>query len=120
MDMQNKEILFEIVSSGNLRKDVQKLRELGYVAGLLVDLTVKEDTTFLCIRYSDVFTEFIRNRKAGRHRKKEKVLITCGEVFFLKAAEGAKAAADTLGMPLATFYRRYNENKRKNEEDLFV
>ena len=31
MDMQNKEILFEIVSSGNLRKDVQKLRELGYV-----------------------------------------------------------------------------------------
>lgn len=120
MDMQNKEILFEIVPGGNLHKDVRKLRKLGYVAGLLVDLTVKEGTTFLCIRSSDEFTEFIRNRKAERHRKKEKALLTCGEEFSLKATGGAKAAADTLGMPLATFYRLYNENKRKNEEDLFV
>lgn len=120
MDMQDKEILFEVVPGGNLQKDVQKLRELGHVAGLLVDLTVKEGTTFLCVRYSDEFTELIRNRKAGRHRGERKVLLTCGEVFSLKAAEGAKAAADTLGMPLPTFYRRYKENKRKNEEDLFV
>lgn len=118
--MQNKEILFEVVPDGNIHMNIQALKKLGNVAGLLVDLRIKEGATFLCIRYSEEFSEFIRNRNAGRPRKKEEVQLTCGEVFSLKEEEGAKVAAARLRMPLATFYRRYSENKRKRFEEPFV
>ncbi len=120
MHMQDKEILLEVVPGENLKKDVRKLRELGNVAGLRVNLTVKDGTTFLSVGYSDEFTEFLRNRNAGRPRNKKKVQLTCGEVFALKKAEGAKIAAATLQLPVATFYRRYNENKGKKEEEPFI
>jgi len=120
MHMQDKEMLLEIVQGEHLQKDVQKLKKLASVAGLLVNLTVTDGATFLSVRYSDEFTEYIRNRKAGRPRKKETVCLTCKEVVSLKKDEGAKVAAATLKMPIATFYRHYNDNKGKNEEDLFV
>jgi len=118
--MQDKEILFEVIPDGNIHRDVQKLKELANVAGLLVSLTVKGGATFLYIRYGDEYTEYLRNRNAGRPRKTDEVQLTCGEVFSLKEAEGAKVAAARLKMPLATFYRRYSENKSKKDEEPFV
>jgi hypothetical protein len=120
MHIQDKEVLFEVIQGEHLQKDVQKLKELAHVAGLLVDLTVTDSATFLSIRYNDEFTEYIRNRKAGRPRKKKAIQLTCKEVVSLKKNEGAKVAAATLKMPIATFYRHYTENKGKKEEDLFV
>ncbi len=120
MHMQDEELLFEVVPGGNLHKDVRKLRELCDVAGLLVNLTVKDGATFLSVGYNGEFTEFIRHRNAGRPRKKGEVRISCGKVFSLKEKEGATVAAATVGMSMATFYRRCNENKHKREEDPFV
>lgn len=120
MHMQDKEMLLEVVPGEHLQKDVQKLGDLAHVAGILVDLTVISGATFLSVRYSDEFTEFIRNRNAGRPRQKEGVPLSCGEVCSLKEAEGAKAAADKLRMPVATFYRRFNDNKGKKKEEPFV
>lgn len=120
MQLQDKEILFEVVQRNDLQKDVQKLREIASVAGLLVNLTVTDDATFLSLRYSDEFTEFIRNRNAGRPRKKGTVQLSCGEVVSLKRAEGAEVAAATLKIPITTFYRRYNDNKGKRKEDPFI
>jgi len=120
MHMQDKEILLEIVQGDHLQENIQKLKKLASVAGLLVTLTVTDGTTFLSVRYSDEFTEYIRNRKAGRPRKEKTVCLTCKEVISLKKDEGAKIVAAKLKMPIATFYRHYNENKGKNEEDLFV
>lgn len=118
--MQDGELLFEVVRGGTLYKDVMKLYVLGEVAGLQVGLIAKDGRHFLSIRYDDEYTEFKRNRNAGRPRTRRQVHLTCGEVDLLKETEGAKAAASALGMPIATFYRRYNENKGKAEEEYFV
>ncbi len=118
--MQDKEMLFEIVPRADLRRDIQQLGVFGHVAGLLVFLTVRDGKTFLCVQYSDDSCEYKRTRDAGRPRKKETVHLTCGEVVSLKEKEGAKVAAATLGMSVATFYRRYNNNKRKKDEEPFV
>jgi len=120
MHMQDKELLFEVVPGGNLHDDARKLGELGKVAGLLVNLTVEDGATFLSVGYSDEFTEFIRHRNAGRPRKKREVQISCAKVFSLKEEEGAKVAAATVGMSIATFYRRCNENKGKREGEPFI
>lgn len=120
MHMQDKEILFEVIQREDLQQDIQKLKELASVAGLLVNLTVTNGAPILSVRYSEEFTEFIRNRNAGRPRKKGSVLLSCGEVISLKEAEGAKVAATALKIPIATFYRRYYENKGKNEKESFT
>ena len=120
MNMQDKEMRFKVVPEEHLQKDVQKLRKLASVAGLLVNLTVTNGETFLLVTYSEDLTIFIRNRSAGRPRKKKIICLTCGEVVLLKEAEGAKVAASTLNIPIATFYRHYNDNKEKREEDPFV
>jgi peptide deformylase len=39
---------------------------------------------------------------------------------FLKETDGAGMAASRLGMSVATFYRRCNENKGKKKEEPFV
>ena len=120
MYRQDKEMLNEVVADGNIHENVQKLKELANIAGLLVSLKVKEGTTFLYIRYGDEYTEYLRNRNAGRPRKTDEVQLTCGEVFSLKEAEGAQGAAARLRMSMATFYRRYNANKGKKDEEPFV
>ncbi|MFA6845978.1 MAG: hypothetical protein WCR02_09640 [Sphaerochaetaceae bacterium] len=119
MNMQQEEILFEVVPGEHLQQDMLKLRKLAYTAGLLVNLTEMNGTTFLSVRYDDGFTEFVRTRHAGRPRKKESTRLTCGEVVSLKTEKGAKVVAATLGMPLATFYRHYIENKGKKEGEIF-
>lgn len=118
--MQDGELLFEVVRGGTLYKDVMKLYGLGEVAGLKVGLIAKDGKHFLSIRYDDGYTEFKRNRNAGRPRTRRQTHLTCGEVDFLKETEGAKAAAVALGMPIATFYRRYKESKGKKEEEYFM
>ena len=118
--MQDEEMQFEVVRGGQLYKDVMKLYGLGNVAGLQVGLIVEDGKHFLSIRYNDEYTEFKRNRNAGRPRTRRQAHLTCGEVSSLKEAQGAKAAAAALGMPIATFYRRYNENKGKKEEAYFI
>lgn len=118
--MQDGELLFEVVRGGTLYKDVIKLYELGKVAGLQVGLIPKDGKHFLSIRYDDEYTEFKRNRNAGRPRTRRQTHLTCGEVDFLKETEGAEAAAVALGMPIATFYRRYKESKGKKGEEYFM
>jgi len=120
MYMQDKEMLFEVVPGKQLGTDVRKLKTLAKVAGMLVGLTVRDGATYLSIRYSDEFTEFIRSRNAGRPRRKDAVRLTCGEVGLLKESQGAKAAASTLQMPIATFYRRCEDNKGKKEGEPFL
>jgi len=120
MSMHDKELLFEVVPRGDLKRDIQQLGVLGSVAGLLVSCTVRDGKTFLCVQYSDESCDYKRTRNAGRPRKKETVQLTCGEIVSLKAKEGAKVVAATLGMPVATFYRRYNDNKRKKPGEPFV
>ena len=120
MNIQDQEILLEIVQGDHLQKDVQKLRDLAYVAGLLIELKVKDGRSFLSVKYNDEFTEFIRSRKAGRLRKKETDQFTCGEVITLKETQGANVAAAILKIPISTFYRRYNENKGKEEGEPFI
>ncbi|MGB4407913.1 MAG: hypothetical protein WBI82_13705 [Sphaerochaeta sp.] len=120
MFRQEEKMLFEVVPDGNIHKDVQRLKELANVAGLLVDLKVKEGSTFLQIRYGDEYTEYLRSRNAGRPRKTDEVQLTCGEVSLLKETEGAQGAADRLRMSLPTSYRRYNENKGKKDVEPFV
>lgn len=120
MHLQDKDLLFEVVPGATLAQDVQKLRELAAVAGLGVRLTVKGGVSMLCVGYNEEFTEFIRNRKAGRPRKTAEVQITCGEVFATKEAQGSKAVAARLRMPLATFYRRCDENKGKGDGEPFT
>lgn len=118
--MQYEEMVFEVVRGGTLYKDVGKLYGLADVAGLRVGLSSDDGRYFLTIRYSDEITEAKRSRNAGRPRKNREVLLTCGEVSSLKESKGAQVAAAALGMPIATFYRRYNENKGKRVEDPFV
>ena len=118
--MQDGEVLFEVVRGGTLYKDVMKLYGLGNVAGISVGLSTKDGRYFLSIRYDDEYTEFKRNRNAGRPRTRRQSHLTCGEVTSIKEGRGAKVAAASLGMPIATFYRRYNENKGKGEEEYFV
>jgi len=120
MSMQDKELLFEVVPREDLRRDIQKLGVLGHVAGLLVSRTVRDGKTFLCVQYSDDSCKYKRTRNAGRPRKEETVHLTCGEVVSLKEKEGAKVAAATLGMSVATFYRHCNNNKWKKDEESFV
>ena len=120
MDMQDKEMLFEVVPREDLRRDVQKLGVLGQVAGFQAGLTVREGKTFLCVRYSDDFCKYKRTRDAGRPRKEEAVQLTCGEVVSLKKKEGAKIAATALGMSVATFYRHCNNNKWKKDGEAFT
>lgn len=118
--MQDGEMLFEVVRGETLYKDVMKLHGLGNVAGFSVGLSAKDGRHFLSIRYDDEYTESKRNRNAGRPRTRRQSHLTCGEVTSIKEGRGAKAAAASLGMPIATFYRRYNENKGKREEECFV
>lgn len=118
--MEYEEMVFELAVRDGLYGDVGRLHSLASVAGLKVGLAVNDGRYFLSIRYSEEVTEHKRNRNAGRPRKKRRALLTCGEVVALKEAEGAKIAATTLGMPIATFYRRYKENKGKREEEPFV
>lgn len=118
--MQDGELLFEVVRGGTLYEDVMKLYGLGEVAGLQVGLIAKDGKYFLSIRYDDGYTEFKRTRNAGRPRTRRQTHLTRGEVDFLKETEGAKAAAVALGMPIATFYRRYKESKGKKEEEYFM
>lgn len=118
--MQDKEMLFEVVPRGDLRRDAQKLGVIGDVAGLHIGLTVRDGKTFLCVRYSDDFCKYKRTRDAGRPRKEEAVKLTCGEAVSLKKKGGAKAAATALGMSVATFYRHCHSNKWKKGEEPFV
>lgn len=118
--MQDKEMLFEVIPREDLRRDVQKLGMIGDVAGLHIGLTVRDAKTILCVQYSDDFCKYKRTRDAGRPRKEEAVQLTCGEVVSLKEKEGAKVAATTLGMSVATFYRHYHSNKWKKGEEPFV
>lgn len=118
--MQYEELVFEVVRGGTLYGDVLKLHGLADVAGLGVGLSAEDGRYFLTIRYNEEITEEKRSRNAGRPRKPREVLLTCGEVSSLKQSKGAKVAAAALGMPIATFYRRYNENKEKRAEDPFV
>ena len=120
MHMQDEEMLFELVPGEHLYENVDTLKHLMNVSGVLVDVMVRDGKTSLSIRYSKEFTEYLRNRNAGRPRKKDTLNSTCGEVFSLKEAKGAKVAAATFGMPIATFYRRCNDNKGKREEEPFI
>lgn len=120
MHMQDKEMLLEVVPGAHLQEEVQKLRILASVAGIIVGLTVKNGATFLSVKYSEEFTEFIRTRNAGRPKQKGKVQLLCGEISSLKESEGAKVAAAKLHMSIATFYRHLNDNKGKKKEDEFV
>lgn len=121
MSIQDKELRFEVVHGADLRRDIQKLGLLGHVAGLHVSRTVKDGRTFLCVRYSDDSCEYKRTRNAGRPRKEEPAHLTCGEVASLKEKQGAKVAAATLGMSVATFYRHCNNsNKWKKDGEPFT
>ena len=117
--MQDKEMLFEVVPREDLRRDVQKLGVIGNVAGLHIDLTVRDGKTILRMHYRDDFCKYKRTRDAGRPRKEETVQLTCGEAVSLKKKDGAKVAATTLGMSVATFYRHCNNNKWKKDEEPF-
>ena len=120
MHLQDEEIRFEVVPGEHLQRDVRMLGELGAVAGLLVGLVFKDGKTLLSVRYNAEFTEFIRNRKAGRPRNGGNPGLTCEEVFSLKETEGAAMAASKLGMSVATFYRRDKKKKEKKGNDPFV
>jgi len=120
MHMQEDEILFELIPGKDLYKDVATLKKLMNVSGVLVDALVRDGKTTLSIRYDKDFTEYLRTRNAGRPRKETEVKLTCGDVFSLKEAEGAKVAATALQMPIATFYRRCHDNKGKREEEPFT
>jgi len=120
MHLQDEELLFEMVPGEHLQRDVCTLRELCNVAGLLVDLATRDGKTLLSVRYNAEFTGFIRNRKAGRPRNSGDLQLSCEEVFSLKETDGAGMAASRLGMSVATFYRRCNENKGKKKEEPFV
>jgi len=120
MHMQDDEMLFELVPGKHLHKDVDTLKHLMNVSGVLVDVMVRDGKTSLSIRYNQEFTEYLRTRNAGRPRNKADVQLTCKEVYSLKESEGAKVAAAALRMPIATFYRRCNDNKGKREEEPFV
>jgi hypothetical protein len=118
--MQDKEMLLEVVPGKHLEADVGRLKALAEVAGLLVGLTVRDGATYISIRYSDEFTEFIRSRNAGRPRRKNAARLSCGEVYLLKESVGAIAAASALRMPIATFYRRCKDNRGKKEGEPFL
>jgi len=45
---------------------------------------------------------------------------SCAEVYSLKDAEGAKAAASSLVMSLATFYRHRKENLGRGGDEPFL
>jgi hypothetical protein len=120
MHMQDKQLLFQVVPGNTLDEDVRMLRKLAAVAGLVVGLQCKEGCTFISVRYNEQYTEYIRSRNAGRPRNGGNPGLTCEEVFSLKETEGAAMAASKLGMSVATFYRRCNENKEKKGNDPFV
>jgi len=120
MNIQDRELSLEVVPGETLEEDVRTLRSLASVAGLLVDLERREGAAFLHVRYNEGFTEFIRNRNAGRPRSTAAGRFTCKEVFSAREKEGSKAVAQRLGMSLATFYRRCRDNKGKNGDDPFL
>lgn len=120
MHMQDKQLLFQVVWGNTLDEDVRTLGKLASVAGLVVGLQCKEGCTFVFVRYNEQYTEYIRSRNAGRPRKTWEARISCAEVFSLKDAQGAKAAASSLGMSLATFYRHCKENLGRGGDEPFV
>ncbi len=120
MHMQDKQLLFQVVPGNTLDEDVRMLGKLASVAGLVVGLQCKEGCTFVSVRYNEQYTEYIRSRNAGRPRKTWGARISCAEVYFRKDAEGAKAAASSLGMSLATFYRHCNENLGRGGDEPFL
>jgi hypothetical protein len=120
MNIQDRELSLEVVPGETFKEDVRTLRSLASVAGLLVELEQRDGAAFLHVRYNENFTEFIRNRNAGRPRSMTTGRFTCKEVFSARESDGSKAVAQRLGMSLATFYRRCNDNKGKNGDDPFL
>ena len=114
--MQDKQLLFQVIPGNTLNEDVRMLGKLASVAGLVVGIQCKESFTFVSVRYNEQYTEYIRSRNAGRPRKTWEARISCAEVFSRKDAEGAEAAASSLGMSLATFYRLCKENLGRGDE----
>ena len=116
MNIQDRKLSLEVVPGETLEEDVRTLRSLAF----LVDLERRERAAFLHVRYNEGFTEFIRNRNAGRPRSTAAGRFTCKEVFSAREKEGSKAVAQRLGMSLATFYRRCRDNKCKNGDAPFL
>lgn len=120
MRIQDKELLIEIYGDENTRATVAKIQELSLVAGVLVDLRRTNGKLMLCYRYSDEFSEFCRNRNAGRPRRYQARAITVREVREMVKTTGAKETARFVGMPLSTFYYRLRENEKLKPEDIFA
>ena len=119
MRIQDKELLIEIYKDGNTRETIAKIRELSLVAGVLVNLRRINGKLMLCYRYSDEFSEFCRNRNAGRPRKYQPQVITVREVREMIKNSGTKETARFVGMPLSTFYYRLKVNEKLKPEDKF-
>lgn len=120
MHMQDEQLLFQVIPGSTLDEDVRMLGKLASVAGLVVGLQHKEGCTFVSVGYNEEYTEFIRSRNAGRPRGRREVGMACSEVFSLKEVAGAKAAAASLGMSLATFYRHCKDNRGKRGDEPFL
>ncbi len=119
MRTQDKELLIEIHEDMNTQATIAKIRELSLAAGVLVNLRRTNGKLMLCYRYSDEFSEFCRNRNAGRPRKYQPRVITVREVREMARTSGAKETARFIGMPLSTFYYRLKVNEKLKPEDKF-
>jgi hypothetical protein len=119
MRTQDKELLIEICRGENTEATIAKIRELSLVAGVLVDLRRINGKLMLCYRYSDEFSEFCRNRNAGRPRRYQARAITVREVREMVKTSGAKETAMFVGMPLSTFYYRLKVAEKLRPEDKF-
>ncbi|MDD3057845.1 MAG: hypothetical protein EOM15_07965 [Spirochaetia bacterium] len=119
MRTQDKELVIEIYKDENTQASIAKIRELSLIAGVLVGLREENGKLLLCYRYSDEFSEFCRNRNAGRPRKYRARTITVKEVRDMIKTSGAKETARFVGIPLSTFYYRLKVAEKLRAEDKF-